>query len=112
MDGITKDNTLFVITADENDHFVGGPPSPTDCDGTEVPCTYAKKGEINANLNRAINTEFGDITPFKVHSDDAPTFYIDGNPAQTAAVTRALEQEAGSLLGFDTSTGRTAAPIK
>jgi hypothetical protein len=65
-DGITKDNTLFVLTADENDHFVGGPPSPADCDGVEVPCTYAKKGEINANLNRVINTEFGDVTPFSV----------------------------------------------
>ena len=25
-DGITRDNTLFVFTADEGDHFVGGPP--------------------------------------------------------------------------------------
>jgi hypothetical protein len=104
-DGITEDDTLFVITADENDHFVGGPPSPADCDGIEVPCTYAKKGEINANLNRVINTEFGDITPFKVHSDDAPTFYIDGNPTQTAPGTRALEREAGFLLGLDIVDG-------
>ena len=65
-DAITKDNTLFVLTADENDHFVGGPPSPADCDGVEVPCTYAKKGEINANLNQVINTKFGDVTPFSV----------------------------------------------
>jgi hypothetical protein len=27
-DGITKDNTLFIVTADENDHFVGGAPCP------------------------------------------------------------------------------------
>ena len=27
-DGITRDNTLFVFTADEGDHFVGGAPSP------------------------------------------------------------------------------------
>ena len=40
-DGITKDNTLFIITADENDHFVGGPPSPANCDGVTTPCTYA-----------------------------------------------------------------------
>jgi hypothetical protein len=26
--GITRANTLFVVTADENDHFAGGPPSP------------------------------------------------------------------------------------
>ena len=104
-DGITKGNTLFVLTADENDHFVGGPPSPADCDGIEVPCTYAKKGEINADLRKMIFTEFGDVTPFTVHSDDAPTFYIEGNPAQTAAITRTLEREAGELLGFDIVDG-------
>ncbi len=40
-DGITADNTLFIITADENDHFVGGAPSPASCDGVKTPCTYA-----------------------------------------------------------------------
>jgi hypothetical protein len=32
-DGITKENTLFVITADEGDHFAGGAPTPASCDG-------------------------------------------------------------------------------
>jgi hypothetical protein len=104
-DGMTRDNTLFVVTADENDHFVGGPPSPANCDGIYTPCTYAEKGEINADLTKVIATEFGDTTPFTVHSDDAPTFYITGNPAQTAAVTRKLEQDAGALLGFDLVDG-------
>jgi hypothetical protein len=104
-DGITRDNTLFVVTADENDHFVGGSPLPPDCDGVTTPCTYAKKGEINADLSRVIFTEFGDATSFTVHSDDAPTFYIKGNPAQTASVTRTLEREAGALLGFDAVDG-------
>jgi hypothetical protein len=108
-DGISKDNTLFVVTADENDHFVGGPPSPANCDGVTTACTYAKKGEINADLSRVIFTEFGDVTPFTVHSDDAPTFYITGNPAQTASVTRMLEQEAGALLGFDLVQGPNGA---
>jgi hypothetical protein len=48
-DGISKDNTLFVVAADENDHFVGGAPSPANCDGVTVPCTYSTIGEINAN---------------------------------------------------------------
>ncbi len=100
-DGITKDNTLFVITADENDHFVGGPPSPANCDGVTTPCTYAKKGEIDADLSLVFATEFGDTTPFRVHSDDAPSFYINGNPSQTDPTTRKLEREAGALLGFD-----------
>jgi hypothetical protein len=43
-DKITAANTLFVITADENDHFAGGPPSPANCDGVTTPCTYAKIG--------------------------------------------------------------------
>ena len=29
-DGITKDNTLFVVVPDENDHFVGGAPTPVE----------------------------------------------------------------------------------
>src|SRR5215468_7907832 len=37
-DGIDKSNTLFVVTADENDHFAGQ--QATGCDGTNVPCTY------------------------------------------------------------------------
>jgi hypothetical protein len=46
--GITKDNTLFVITADEGDHFVGGAPSPANCDGVAVQCTYKNVGEVDA----------------------------------------------------------------
>jgi hypothetical protein len=104
-DGITKDNTLFVVTADENDHFVGGAPSPANCDGIHIPCTYVKKGEVDADLSRVFATEFGDTTPFGVHFDDAPTFYITGNPGQMDPVTRKLEQESGQLLGFDPVDG-------
>ncbi len=101
-DGITKDNTLFVVTADENDHFVGGPPSPAKCDGITTPCTYAKKGEIDGDLSLIYATEFNNTTPFRVHSDSAPTFYINGDPTgQTDLVTRTLEQQAAAMLGFD-----------
>ena len=104
-DGISESNTLFVVTADENDHFTGGPPSPANCDGINTPCTYEKKGEITADLTPVFATEFGDTTAFGVHFDTAPTFYINGNPGQTASVTRKLEQEAGALLGFDAVEG-------
>ncbi|MGB8839899.1 MAG: hypothetical protein WCC64_02410 [Aliidongia sp.] len=101
-DGITKDNTLFVVTADENDHFVGGPPSPANCDGINVPCTYAKKGEVDADLSQVFASEFGNTTPFRVHSDSAPTLYISGDPTgQTDPLTRTLEQQAGAMMGFD-----------
>src|SRR5919198_3137123 len=45
-DGITPDNTLFIIGAEENDHFAGAnvgrslTPTPLTCDGVTVPCTY------------------------------------------------------------------------
>jgi hypothetical protein len=104
-DGITKDNTLFVVTADENDHFVGGPPSPANCDGVNVPCTYAKKGEIDAFIDRLLLTQRQNTTPFSVHSDDAPTFYINGNSAPTDAMTRTLEKDVNALTVVSPITG-------
>ncbi len=37
-DGIDKSNTLFVVTADENDHYAGQ--QATGCDGVTTPCVY------------------------------------------------------------------------
>ena len=105
--GINQSNTLFVVTADENDHFVGGPPSPANCDGVTVPCTYSQIGEINANLTGLLATEQGITTPFKVHSDSAPTIYITGNPARDASVTRAFEQGLAKLTAVNPITGNT-----
>jgi hypothetical protein len=98
-DGITKDNTLFIVTADENDHFAGGPPSPANCDGINQACTYAKIGEVTTYLDRLLLTS-GNTTPFDVHSDDAPTFYIHAtpaNPGPTDPLTRNLERAVGAL---------------
>jgi hypothetical protein len=108
-DGITKDNTLFVIVPDENDHFVGGAPSPAHCDGVHVPCTYAagQKGEINASLNRLLITQRANSTAFSVHGDDAPTVYINGNPAPTDTVTRTMEHDLDALVATNPMTGNT-----
>ncbi|HEX7837431.1 MAG TPA: hypothetical protein VF469_08210 [Kofleriaceae bacterium] len=108
-DGITRGNTLFVITADENDHFVGGPPSPADCDGIHTPCTYAKIGEINANLTHLLDQIDPGLaaTPFDIHSDMAPTFYLQGNPAPGAPVARAYERAAAQLTAVSPITGQT-----
>jgi hypothetical protein len=107
QDGITKDNTLFIVTADENDHFVGGAPSPANCDGVHVPCTYQQIGEIDANLSRLLATQANNTTPFSVHSDSAPTFYIGGNPGQTDPITRQLERDMGALTAVNPITGDT-----
>lgn len=106
-DGINQSNTLFVFTADEGDHFVGGPPSPSGCDGVTIPCTYSKIGEINANLAGLLATQQGITTPFKVHSDSAPTIYITGNPARDAAVTRSFDRALGNLTAVNPITGAT-----
>jgi hypothetical protein len=106
-DGITKDNTLFIVTADENDHFVGGAPSPANCDGVNVPCTYQQIGEIDANLSRLLATQANNTTPFSLHSDSAPTFYINGNPGQTDPITRQLERDVGALTATNPITGNT-----
>ena len=106
-DGINSSNTLFVFTADEGDHFVGV--TAKGCDGVITPCTYGKNqiGEINTNLAGLLATEQGITTPFKVHSDDAPTVYITGNPARTDSVTRALERGVGNLTAVNPYTGNT-----
>jgi len=105
-DGITKDNTLFVVTADENDHFVGGPPSPAGCNGVITPCTYANVGEIDTFIDRMLLTQRQNTTPFAVHSDDAPTFYIVGNPKPTDSVTRTLEHDVNALTALNPITGK------
>ena len=48
-DGINQNNTLFVVTSDESEHFTGGAPVPATCDGVNVPCTYSKLGETAWN---------------------------------------------------------------
>jgi hypothetical protein len=107
-DGINSSNTLFVITADEGDHFVGGAPTPANCDGVTIPCTYSQIGELNANMAGLLATQQGVTTPFKIHSDDAPTVYITGNPAlDNQTVTRPFERATGKLTSVNAITGNT-----
>jgi hypothetical protein len=106
-DGINQSNTLFVFTADEGDHFVGGPPSPANCDGVTIPCTYGTIGEVNANLRGLLATQQGITTPFILHSDSAPTVYITGNPARDTVVTRTFERATGSVTATDPITGHS-----
>jgi hypothetical protein len=120
-DGITKDNTLFVITTEEEDHFVGGTPVNPGCDGVTTPCQWTHVDcppvttsdcshnvtEINTNLRGLLATQKGNTTPFQVHSDMAPAFYLDGNPAADATVTRQFERDVGGLTGVNPITGQT-----
>jgi hypothetical protein len=111
-DGINKSNTLFVFTVDEGDHFVGSAPDGP-CDGVTQFCTYNQGhvGEINADLRRMVYTQTGDSTLFSVHSDDAPTVYVNGTAAQpirdqTDPVVRNLEREMAGLSWLNPYTGQ------
>lgn len=106
-DGINQSNTLFVFTSDEGDHFVGGPPSPSNCDGVTIPCTYSQIGEINGNMAGLLATEQGITTPFNVHADAAPVVYITGNPSRKAPVTRSFERGVSNLTAVNPITGKT-----
>jgi hypothetical protein len=125
-DGIDQTNTLFVFTVDEGDHFVGGPPTPANCDGVTIPCTYANIGEFNANIDTLVNNEFpavgaqflGSTAPdtFTVHGDDAPPFYLArikasagpvGPLSQTDPDTRTFERMAAQLTAVNPITGNT-----
>jgi hypothetical protein len=120
-DGINRSNTLFAFTVDEGDHFVGGTPQ-SSCDGVNTPCTWSHVdcptattptcpsddvGEINGNLAGLLATEKGDTTPFSVHSDSAPTFYVNGNPAPGTQLARGLERDVGGLTATNPYTGAT-----
>ena len=104
--GITKANTLFVITADEGDHFVGGSPSPTNCNGIMIPCTYSNVGEVDGNLTGMLAAK-GVTTPFDVSADSAPIVYVHNQPSRTDSSVRALEQTAAKLTADDLATGQT-----
>jgi hypothetical protein len=104
--GITRANTLFVITADEGDHFVGGPPSPANCNGVTVPCTYSKIGEVTGNLTGLLAAK-GITTPFDVNADSAPVIYVHGQPGRSTGSVRELERAAARLTGNDLVTGHT-----
>jgi hypothetical protein len=121
-DGITKDNTLFVFTVEEGDHFAGGPPKNAGCDGVNTPCQYDHVlcptatvascspndvGEINGNLRGLLATQRNNTTGFAVHADMAPAFYLNGNPARDAAVTRNFERDVAALTAPNPLTGRT-----
>src|SRR5262249_50061164 len=39
-DGINQGNTVFLVTVDEGDHYAGGAPLNSGCDGVTTPCQY------------------------------------------------------------------------
>ena len=105
--GITARNTLFVFGEDENDHYVGSAPSPADCDGIQIPCTYSQLGEVGLNLQGLLASQQHITTPFAVHSDSAPFVYLNGQPARTSAEARTFGRALATLQALDPYQQRT-----
>ena len=82
-------------------------PSPANCDGVTVPCTYApgKFGELSTNLTGLLATEKGNTTLFTLHKDSAPQFYVNGNPGPTSPVVRQLEHDVAGLTASNPYSG-------
>jgi hypothetical protein len=104
--GIDKSNTLFVVTADEGDHFAGGvgtpdPNNPGALTYTHNTCSVLTAcpsdqiGEVNGNIKA--------LAPgtYDIHFDDAPTFYVNGQPNRTDTALRALERTVGGATAQD-----------
>jgi hypothetical protein len=112
-DGINRNNTLFVFTVDEGDHFAGV--QKTGCDGVTTPCVYGPNevGEINGNIKTLMQHQFPAV-PYNwtVHGDSAPTFYVSGNPDPASAGVRALEHAAAGLTAVSPYTGATDTLMK
>jgi hypothetical protein len=115
--GINQHNTLFVFTADEGDHFAGSTGTPAGCDGVTTVCvnTHAvctalsscpanQIGEVDANMNGLLAPDYSATNPapgFDIHFDDAPNFYVNGQPTRTDPTVRTLERNVGALTSLD-----------
>ncbi len=123
-DGITKQNTLFLLSNDEGDHEAGAnvgraiQPTPANCDGAkvtgttvtpDVECTYpaGSFGELDGNITGLLATEKHNTTPFSLEDDTAPEFYVTGQPAPDAPQVRTLERDVSGLTAANPYTGTT-----
>jgi hypothetical protein len=118
-DGIDRSNTLFMVTVDEGDHFAGGIGTPqadgslayshTNCSWTTTPaCPANQIGEVNLNIKPKLPAN----TPsFVVHSDSAPTFYVNGQPDRTDPTLRKMERDVFGLNAIDPYVSSSPTPV-
>jgi hypothetical protein len=118
-DGITKANTLFVVTADEGDHFAGGAGIPqadgslayahTNCSWTTTPaCPSNQIGEVNLKIQSVLPTN----SPlYSIHRDSAPAFWVNGQPDRANPTLRKLERDVAGLQAIDPYVSSSPAPV-
>jgi hypothetical protein len=119
--GIDQTNTVFVVHADENDHYAGTPPTNPSCDGVTTACTYdrTKVGEVTTDLPLLLQQQFlydwgGSATrpgfnnadvPYGIDFDTAPAFWIKGHPERSSATQRKLEKALSTVTAPNPYTG-------
>jgi len=118
-DGITKDNTLFVVTADEGDHYAGGAGIPqadgslayehTNCSWTTTPaCPSNQIGEVNLKIQPVLPAG----SPiFSIHRDSSPAFWVNGQPGRADPTLRKLERDVAGLNAIDPYVSSSPAPV-
>jgi hypothetical protein len=98
-DGITPANTEFIISAEENDHFVGAnagratTPTPASCDGVTTPCNYGSGqiGELNGDLQGLVAAKGYTGPSFDVEPQGTAV-YVAGQPGPADTNVRNLER--------------------
>ena len=115
-DGIDKSNTLFVITADEGDHFAGANATravqPT-CGAAPVgwqsnsTCDYSggnKIGEMQVSIHGLLQNQLNNTTPF-YDEPQGNSIFITGNPGPNDPSTRQLERDFSNATVNDVYDG-------
>jgi hypothetical protein len=111
-DGITPENTLFMIMAEEGDHVIAANPTNPGCDGVNTLCTYGNTvgnevGELNLNFRGLLQAEAGISTPASVNSDAAPDIYLTNNPGPNDPTLRAFQRASSTLTATNPISGAT-----
>jgi hypothetical protein len=114
-DGINKNNTLFLITVDEGDHFDGGGPLNPGCDGVNTPCQYTNSstgqrnvGEVDTNLTALADNVDKTAPGFGWDYDDAPAILVpsEASPSdQDNPTLRTLERSLSSASTYSPIVG-------
>jgi len=106
-DGINKSNTLFVFTADENDHYAGG--NSTDGTWSHSFCNVAATGgvcpsnqigEVTQNIKALVPASVQPAA-YDIHFDSAPTIYVAGKPGPSDPAVRQWERALATATAVD-----------
>jgi hypothetical protein len=117
-DGITPKNTLFEISAEENDQFAGAnvgratQPTPAGCDGVNVACHYSstQDGELAANIKGLLSTTPSASTQYDLDAQGA-SIYIHGQPGSDNPTARQMERDTAAMTANNPYSGATGEHI-